>query len=165
MYNFFLKTSNGALFLFLSDVYVRSFLYLFYTLIKLYYTKALNNQASSLALNWILLLWRPRIPASFMVQQQLFTIVLLNCWLLLLEHLTVFDKKIMVTYLSFQHLWIALNTFNLQKSICIQRGQNLCSWHIFNSLKGMISAIQQHLISYFPVYWSEGFLNAFNLSF
>ena len=28
-----------------SDVYVRSFLYLFYTLIKLYYTKALSDQA------------------------------------------------------------------------------------------------------------------------
>ena len=32
-----------------SDVYVRSFLYLFYTLIKLYHTKALSDQASSLA--------------------------------------------------------------------------------------------------------------------
>ena len=34
-----------------SDVYVRSFLYLFDTLIKLYYTKALSDQASSLALD------------------------------------------------------------------------------------------------------------------
>ena len=41
-----------------------SFLYLLYTLIKLYYTKALSDQASSLALDWILLLWRPRIPAK-----------------------------------------------------------------------------------------------------
>ena len=32
-----------------SDVYVRSFLYLLNTLIKLYYTKALSDQASSLA--------------------------------------------------------------------------------------------------------------------
>ena len=32
-----------------SDVYVRHFLYLFYTLIKLYYTKALSDQALSLA--------------------------------------------------------------------------------------------------------------------
>ena len=47
-----------------SDVYVRSFIYLFYTLIKLYYTKALNDQALSLATDWILL-QRPRIPASF----------------------------------------------------------------------------------------------------
>ena len=30
-----------------SDVYVRSFIYLFYTLIKHYHTKALSNQASS----------------------------------------------------------------------------------------------------------------------
>ena len=36
-----------------SDVYVRSFLCLFYTLIELYYTKALSDQASSLAPNWI----------------------------------------------------------------------------------------------------------------
>ena len=37
---------------------------LLYTLIKLYYTKALSDQASSLAPDWILLLWGPRIPAS-----------------------------------------------------------------------------------------------------
>ena len=44
---------------------VISFLYLPYTLIKLNYTKALSDQASSLAPDWILLLQRPRIPASF----------------------------------------------------------------------------------------------------
>ena len=33
-----------------SDVYVRTFLYLFYTLRKLHYTKALSDQALSLAL-------------------------------------------------------------------------------------------------------------------
>ena len=43
--------SKGALFLPPSDVYVRSFLYPFYTLIKLYYAKALSNQALSLALD------------------------------------------------------------------------------------------------------------------
>ena len=43
------NTSERALFLPLSDVYVRSFLYFFYTLVKLYYTKALSDQASSLA--------------------------------------------------------------------------------------------------------------------
>ena len=32
-----------------SDVYVRSFLYLLYILIKFYYTKALSHQALSLA--------------------------------------------------------------------------------------------------------------------
>ena len=32
-----------------SDAYVRSFLYLLYTLIKLYYTKALSDQATTLA--------------------------------------------------------------------------------------------------------------------
>ena len=37
-----------VLFLPPSDAYVRSFLYLLYTLIKLYYTKALSDQASSL---------------------------------------------------------------------------------------------------------------------
>ena len=42
-------SSRGALFLPPSDIYVRSFLHLFYTLLKLYYTEALSNQASSLA--------------------------------------------------------------------------------------------------------------------
>ena len=51
IYDFLLKTSKGAVFLPPSDVYVRSFLYLFYTLIKLYYTKVLSDQASSLALD------------------------------------------------------------------------------------------------------------------
>ena len=63
---------TGALFLTSSDVCVRSFPYLFYTLIKLYYTKSLSNQALSLAPDWILLLQRPRILASFVVQQQSF---------------------------------------------------------------------------------------------
>ena len=40
IYKILLKASRGALFLPPSDVYVRSFLYLFYTLIKLYYTKS-----------------------------------------------------------------------------------------------------------------------------
>ena len=44
------NTSKGVvLFLPSSDAYVRSFLCLLYTLIKLYYTKALSDQASSLA--------------------------------------------------------------------------------------------------------------------
>ena len=63
--NIQLKTSRGVLFLPPSDAYVRSFLYLFYTLIKLYHTKALSEQALSLAPDWIPLLWRPRIPVSF----------------------------------------------------------------------------------------------------
>ena len=46
-----LKTNSGVLFLPPSDAYVRSFLYLLYTLTKLYYTKALSDQASSLALD------------------------------------------------------------------------------------------------------------------
>ena len=49
VYNFIADTSKGVLFLPTSDVYVRSFLYLLYTLIKLYYTKALSDQALSLA--------------------------------------------------------------------------------------------------------------------
>ena len=44
-----MKTSRGVLFLPPSDAYVRSFLYLLSALIKLYYTKALSNQALSLA--------------------------------------------------------------------------------------------------------------------
>ena len=38
--NALLKTSKGALFLSPSDVYVRSFPYLYYTLLKLCYTKS-----------------------------------------------------------------------------------------------------------------------------
>ena len=64
VYNFIVNTSKRLLFLPPSDAYVRSFLYLLYTLIKLYYTKALSDQASSLALDWILLLRGPRIPVS-----------------------------------------------------------------------------------------------------
>ena len=51
VYNTIANTSKRVLFLPSSDVYVRSFLYLLYTLIKLYYTKALSNQASSLVLD------------------------------------------------------------------------------------------------------------------
>ena len=42
---------------------------------KIYYTKALSNWALSLALDWIPLLPRPRIPAVFMFQQQPFTAI------------------------------------------------------------------------------------------
>ena len=48
-YNIQLKTSRGVLFLPPSDAYVKSFLCLLYTLIKLYYPKGLSDQASSLA--------------------------------------------------------------------------------------------------------------------
>ena len=43
VYNSIANTSKGVLFLPPSDVYVRSFLYLLYTWIKLYYTKALKK--------------------------------------------------------------------------------------------------------------------------
>ena len=66
LYNIQLKTSRGVLLLSPSDAYVRSFLYLLYTLIKLYYTKALSDQASSLAPDWILFLRGPKIPASLL---------------------------------------------------------------------------------------------------
>ena len=49
VYNSTANTSKWVLFPPPSDVYVRSFLYLLYTLIKLYYTKVLKDQASSLA--------------------------------------------------------------------------------------------------------------------
>ena len=45
------NTSKGVLSLPYSDAYVRSFPSLLYTSIKLYYTKALSDQASSLALD------------------------------------------------------------------------------------------------------------------
>ena len=49
VYNFIANISKWVLFLPPSDANVRSFFYLLYTLIKLYYTKALSDQASSLA--------------------------------------------------------------------------------------------------------------------
>ena len=49
VYNSTANTSKGVLFLPPSDAYVRSFLCLLYTLIKLYYTNALSDQAWSLA--------------------------------------------------------------------------------------------------------------------
>ena len=49
VYNSIANTRKRVLFLPPSDVYVRSFLYLRYALIKLYYTKPLSDQASSLA--------------------------------------------------------------------------------------------------------------------
>ena len=55
----------GVLFVPPSDAYVKSFLCLLYTLIKLYYTKALSDPSSSLAPDCIRLLWRPRIPMSY----------------------------------------------------------------------------------------------------
>jgi len=64
VYNFIVNTSKRVLFLPPSDAYVRSFLYLLYTLIKLYYTKALSDQGSSLAPDWILLPQGPRILVS-----------------------------------------------------------------------------------------------------
>ena len=59
------KTSTGVTLHPASNVYVRSFLCPFFTLIKLCYTKALSDQAWSLAPDWILLLQRPRILVSF----------------------------------------------------------------------------------------------------
>ena len=61
VYNFIANANKGLFFLPPSDAYVRSFLYLLYSLIKLYYTKALSNQNLSLAPDWILLLRGPRI--------------------------------------------------------------------------------------------------------
>ena len=45
VYNSIANTSKRVIFLPSSDVYVRRFLYLLYTSIKGYYTKALSNQA------------------------------------------------------------------------------------------------------------------------
>ena len=49
VYNSPANTSKGVFFLPPFDAYVRRFLYLLHTLIKLYYTKALSDQALSLA--------------------------------------------------------------------------------------------------------------------
>ena len=43
LYNLIVNTSKRVLFLPPSDAYVRSFLYLLYTLIKLYYTYKINK--------------------------------------------------------------------------------------------------------------------------
>ena len=65
VYNSIANTSKGGTLLPPSDAYVRSFLYLLYTLTKLYYTKALSDPALSLAPDWIHLLQRPRMLASY----------------------------------------------------------------------------------------------------
>ena len=65
LYNIQLKTRRRGILLPPSDAYVRSFPYLLYTLIKLYYIKALSDPASSLAPDWIHLLRRPRILVSY----------------------------------------------------------------------------------------------------
>ena len=78
VYNSIANTSKGGTLLPPSDAYVRSFLCLLYTLIKLYYTKALSDPASSLAPDWIHLLRRPRIP-RLIVQQQPFSVHLFHC--------------------------------------------------------------------------------------
>ena len=44
VYNFIVNTSKQVLFLPLSDAYVRSFLYLLYTLIKLYHSELLCDK-------------------------------------------------------------------------------------------------------------------------
>ena len=72
LYNIQLKTSSGDTLSAPSDAYVRSFLYLLYTLIKLYYTKALSDQASSLAPAWILSSGGQESLHLCMIQQQLF---------------------------------------------------------------------------------------------
>ena len=63
-----LNPSDEALFLPPCDVYLRSFLYLFYSLIKLYYIKSLSNQALSLSPDRIPFLQRPGILVLFMAQ-------------------------------------------------------------------------------------------------
>ena len=115
--NFQLKTSRGVLFLPSSDAYVRSFLYLLYSLIKLYYTKALSNQALSLAPDWILL----RRPSLFVQQQPFIGVKLTLTTLLrsvqLLNHVWLFVTPWTAARqasLSFT------NSKNLLKSMSIQ---------------------------------------------
>ena len=106
VYNFIANTSKRVLFLPPSDAHVRSLFYLLYifssvqfssvaqlcltlcdpmnhslyTLIKLYYTKALSGQASSLAPDGILLLRRPRITASLGHSATTFHYALVSLW-------------------------------------------------------------------------------------
>ena len=75
VYNFIANSSKGVLFLPPSDVYVRSFLYLLYPLIKLYYTKALSDQASSLPRIEFFSSRGQESQHLCMVQQQTFSII------------------------------------------------------------------------------------------
>ena len=61
VYNALLKTSKGALFLSPSEVYVRSFLYPIYTLIKLYYKNS-SEWSSLVSGSRLKSSLRPRIP-------------------------------------------------------------------------------------------------------
>ena len=114
--NFQLKTSRGVLFLPSSDAYVRSFLYLLYTLIKLYYTKALSNQALSLAPDWILL----RRPSLFVQQQPFIGVKLTLTTLLrsvqLLNHVWLFATPWTAARqasLSIANAWILLKLMSI----------------------------------------------------
>ena len=118
VYNFLLKTSKGALFLPPSDVYVRSFLYLFYTLIKVYYTKGLRDQALSLAPDWIPLLWRSRIPVSFMAQQQPFNTLSGNVILEILKNKN-FSKQKLKEFTLDLHARNTENSLSWNKKILI----------------------------------------------
>ena len=61
VYNFIANTNKGVLFLPPSDAYVRSFLYLLYALIKLYYThtkrKKITNSSKVLLTTKVILLY------------------------------------------------------------------------------------------------------------
>ena len=113
VYNFTANTSKRVLFLPPSDAYVRSFLYLLYTLIKLYYTKALSDQASSLAPDWILLLWGPRIPVSSRESTTTFTSM---------------EKKLSTATQEFQFLPF-LSPFSLPNNSVHSRAQSQCIIH------------------------------------
>ena len=69
VYNFIVNTSKRVLFLPPSDAYVRSFLYLLYTLIKLYYTHTHTKK------NWT---WNNRlVPNRKRNTSRLYTVTLL----------------------------------------------------------------------------------------
>ena len=77
--------------MFMNYVFTLDFVFFFLYLNKLYYPKALSDQASSLAPDWIPLLWRPRIPVSFTALQQPFKV--------LVGHLHVFFGKMHIQIL------------------------------------------------------------------
>ena len=160
------NTSKQVLFLPPSDVYVRSFLYLLYTLIKLYYTKVLSDQASSLTPDWIPFLQRPRIPASLhdsATNLSVFPILLLSSislhWSLgkvFLSLLAIlWNSALKWVYLSFSPLPFTSLIFS---AICKASSDNHFAFLHFFFL-GMVLITASCIMSQTSIYSSSGTLS------
>ena len=105
--------------------------YLLYTLIKLYYTKALSDPASSLAPDWIHLLRRPGIP-HLIIQQQPFRTLRTT------SHQPPFLRKVKILF-----------------SLCVPISLHL-DFRLISHLSIPFSATPFQLCISYQHYWSHG---------